>query len=371
MQQRSLWQVLATYAVASWAVYQVALGLRDGLGLLDRLPLYALVVMLMGLPVVIATWVVQRRLRLAPNADGGIRTRLTWKRTLAGGALAFAVLAVITGIVTVARNRSTLFAQGVLDADDPVLLADFASTPDTALGGVVTEALRVDLLQSHAVRIAQPTSIVAGLRRMNRNGTEALSPALARELAEREGYKAVISGDVKRVAGASYLLTARVTSPSDSILVAFSETAKDSTQLIDAVHKLSRSMREKMGESLKAIRAAAPLTQVTTASLPALRKYTEAVRVDRETADRIRVMALLEEAVRLDTAFASAWRMLGTYRDGPPAISAITKAYELRDHLMETERYHVIALYESKVKKNRQAAEDAYRQAIDADSMDV
>ncbi|MEO5511773.1 MAG: hypothetical protein ABIS27_14170, partial [Longimicrobiales bacterium] len=195
MQQRSLWQVLATYGVASWAVYQVSLGLRDGLGLPDRLPLYAFILLMIGLPIVIATWFVQRRLALLPHRDDAIH-RLTWKRTALGGMLAFLLLAVVTAGVTVTRHRGTLFAQGVLDADDPVLLADFTSAPDTTLGNVITEAMRVDLLQSRGVRIAQPARIAAGLRRMNKSGTESLTPMLARELAERDGYKAIVSGDV-------------------------------------------------------------------------------------------------------------------------------------------------------------------------------
>ncbi|MEO5509951.1 MAG: hypothetical protein ABIS27_04920, partial [Longimicrobiales bacterium] len=188
---------------------------------------------------------------------------------------------------------------------------------------------------------------------------------------ERDGYKAIISGDVKQVAGASYLLSARVLSAQDSILVAFSETAKDSTDLIPAVHRLSRTMREKMGESLKTIRAEKPLAQVTTASLPAFRKYSEAIRVGRETADVMREKSLLIEAVQLDTLFASAWRRLGVVTRGDSGTKALTRAFDLRDHLTDLERFQTIAAYESGVRKNRAAAMDAHRQALAVDSLDV
>ena len=52
---------------------------------------------------------------------------------------------------------------------------------------------------------------------------------------------------------------------------------------IGAIDKLSRKLRERIGESLVAIRANDPLERVTTGSLEALRKYSQAlIAIDRE-----------------------------------------------------------------------------------------
>jgi hypothetical protein len=57
--RRSLWRVLAIYAVGSWIAFQVILALVEGLGLPDWLPALAVVLFLVGLPIVLATALVQ------------------------------------------------------------------------------------------------------------------------------------------------------------------------------------------------------------------------------------------------------------------------------------------------------------------------
>ena len=54
------------------------------------------------------------------------------------------------------------------------------------------------------------------------------------------------------------------------MLVSERTSAADSSKIISAIDKLSKRLRERMGESLRAIRAAEPLEQVTTGSLEAL-----------------------------------------------------------------------------------------------------
>src|SRR5690606_22277161 len=80
-----------------------------------------------------------------------------------------------------------------------------------------------------------------------------------------------------------------------SVLVAFRSTARDSTELIDAVDDLSRQVRDRIGEPLKSIRASEPLHAVTTSSLPALRKYAEAELIGRRNNDYVTMAARLEE----------------------------------------------------------------------------
>jgi hypothetical protein len=56
---RSIWQVLGVYLVGSWLGYQVILALTDGLGLPQWVPPFAVVLFIIGLPIVLATAFVQ------------------------------------------------------------------------------------------------------------------------------------------------------------------------------------------------------------------------------------------------------------------------------------------------------------------------
>jgi serine/threonine-protein kinase len=206
----------------------------------------------------------------------------------------------------------TLVDQGVLAWRDPLLVADFRTTGgDSSLAAVVTEALRTDLGQSRAVTVVQPSAVRATLLRMQRRPDSPLDAALAREVATREGIKAVVEGDIAAI-GSGYLLNARLVAPaSGDILAAFRETASSNDDLIDAIDRLSHQLRGKAGESLRSLQADPPLDRVTTTSLDALRKYTEGVRALDVQRDVPRAIALLQEAVRLDTSFAMAYRKLG------------------------------------------------------------
>jgi hypothetical protein len=52
--RRSLWQVLGIYLVGAWVAFQGIEALASGLGLSEWVPGFALVVMIMGLPIVLA-----------------------------------------------------------------------------------------------------------------------------------------------------------------------------------------------------------------------------------------------------------------------------------------------------------------------------
>ncbi|HUH11947.1 MAG TPA: hypothetical protein VMK65_02510, partial [Longimicrobiales bacterium] len=59
LHRRSLWQVLGIYLVGAWLGYEVVLGLYEGLGLPDWVPAGAVILFVIGLPIVLATAFVQ------------------------------------------------------------------------------------------------------------------------------------------------------------------------------------------------------------------------------------------------------------------------------------------------------------------------
>jgi hypothetical protein len=109
-----------------------------------------------------------------------------------------------------------------------------------------------------------------------------------------------------RPVGASYALTVRLISSSGGEpLVTLQETAASDADFTSATGRLAKRLRERVGESLRSINAAPELPDVTTASLPALRKYTEALQAERR-GDYPAAFRLAREATVLDSGFASA-----------------------------------------------------------------
>jgi tetratricopeptide (TPR) repeat protein len=172
------------------------------------------------------------------------------------------------------------------------------------------------------------------------------------------------------------VLTASVVSAADGqVLTAVRETADDDGEIIGAIDRLSAKLRERVGESLRDIRATEPLEQVTTGSLDALRKYSQALRAEESgTVDR--ALSLLEEAVALDSTFAMAYRkqaviLSNTFAEFSRVIAAASKAFEHRDRLPEIERYLATAYYYNNVEYDRSEVIDAYRSVLEIDPNEV
>ena len=388
---RSLWQILGLYLGASWLVLQVVDTLNSTVGIPAWVMRASFVLLAIGLPIVLITAFVQRGWRGrdgtdAATADGTTESApkdrqrrhvFNWRNALLGGVAAFTLLGIGTAAWLVMRtagigSAGTLVAKGVLDDKDRILLADFEnSTEDPTLGDVVTEALRVDLSQSSAVELADRAFVSAALERMQRPASTPVTEDLAYEIAEREGIPAIVTGEVGRVGG-GYVLTARLSAAeSGDILVSHRETARDSTRLLDAIDGLADHMRERIGDPLRSIAASPPLAHVTTSNLEALRAYSESRRLPE--ADVQRKVALLEQAIALDSTFAIAWYglgiALGNYNMEPGRVmQARTRAFELRDRLTEGERNAVATQYFLGVTNEPRQAIPYLEATIEADS---
>ena len=162
--------------------------------------------------------------------------------------------------------------------------------------------------------------------------------ALARQVAQRAGAKAIVDGDITGV-GSGYIVVLRlVTADSGTELWSSRETGDGPKGLIDATDRLTRELRGKAGESLKSVQETAPLAEVTTTSLDALRKYSEGARYHDVLADWPNAIAKFREAVAIDSTFAMAWRKMGAAlgNEGHPVSevnAALEQAHRHRDHL--------------------------------------
>jgi tetratricopeptide (TPR) repeat protein len=339
----------------------------------------------LSLPVLLLTGhAEQNRSAAVPIPAGGVLGRLhgwiSWRRFLIGTAVAFSALGVFAAGYMAMRvlgvgPAATLLAQGIIGERDALILADFDDfTSDSTLGLVLTEAIRTDLTQSPVVTLVSSADVAAALERMERPAQAHLPLAVAIEIAVRDGLTAVVAGEV-HAAGTGYVLSARlVAAESNEVLTAVRATARDSTQIVDAIDQISAKLRERVGESLRTIRRSPPLSQVTTASLPALRRYTDAL-VANDAGDDDRALALLEEAVEIDTAFAMAYRKLGIIlrnrgMSRARRVDVFKKAYEHRDRLTDRERYLAMATYNEYVTGENERAIQAYEAMLRLDPDD-
>ena len=124
IRRRTVWQVLGVYIVASWGVLSGVGTLSGILGLPDWFPSLALGLLLVGLPIVLATALVQEKeVSETPTLDPVAKSKtapiaatvLTWSKVGGGGVLAFALWGVIAlAWILFAGARSTGTATEIL-----------------------------------------------------------------------------------------------------------------------------------------------------------------------------------------------------------------------------------------------------------------
>ncbi|UCC82504.1 MAG: hypothetical protein JSW46_16220, partial [Gemmatimonadota bacterium] len=383
--RRSLWQVLLVYLGVSWGILEAVALFRDEFGLPDWLFTGAFVLVVAGLPVVALTALLHFSddpTGKAPDAEPGqlsARSLFTWRRVLLGGALALALLAAVASGYTAMRvlgigPGGSLIGKGVLEERERIVLADFENrTPDSLVAHGATEWFRTALSHSELVTLAGGDYLAGVLQRMGKDPSVPLDYDLAREVAVRQGLKAVIAGEVIAVGG-SYVVSARLVAAETGEML---WTDSESAEIIEAVDRLSRHLRERIGESLKTIRSNEPLAQVTTTSLEALRFYTEA-RLANIMGDYPRSIELSGRAIELDSTFASAYSMRGFalgnmgFEYGQSAADVaraseidVRRAYELRDRLPLSERYWVEAQYHQSVTEDWEKWFSALRMVLE------
>ena len=293
-------RALAWYAAAFFAAWILARAAVVGIGLPTWVVPGTLIVMALGLPVILFTAFVHHGAHAAmtnanmtpggtpviPSTMAMIAVKaspwVSWRRTTLGGIWALGAFVVLIIGYMVMRALGigpvgSLMATGALGASERMIIADFKSpVSDTTLGPVVTEAFRSDLAQSKNLVVIQPTTVRQTLQRMQTPANAKFDYSLARQVAQREGVKGVIDGEVLSL-GSGYVITATLyAAQTGDVLATFRSTAKNGDDIIPAISALSKDVRTKIGESLRSVNATRSLEQVTTPSLDALKNTSRA-----------------------------------------------------------------------------------------------
>ena len=149
---------------------------------------------------------------------------------------------------------------------DSIILADFVNhTGDPVFDTTLNQALQIDLEQSPVINIVSQQHLAQSVKYLGKPEGTPVTPEIAREIGEREGMKAILTGTIANL-GKEYVitLTAQNTATGDEI-VSEQAQAPDKEHVLDALGTAAEAMRGKLGEDLESIKKLdTPFGQATT-----------------------------------------------------------------------------------------------------------
>jgi eukaryotic-like serine/threonine-protein kinase len=302
--------------------------------------------------------------RLKRDSDSARVTASTKPQATAAGARPWKV------VVPAAAAVLALFVAGYLyfhrpprlTDKDTIVLADFTNTTgDPVFDETLRQGLAVQLEQSPFLSLVSDERIQRTLGLMGQPPDAQLTPKVAQEVCERTASAAVVDGSIASL-GSQYVLGLRaIDCGTGSILANEQGQAARKEDVLNVLSQMARELRSRAGESLATVeKHDTPLEDATTSSLEALKAYSTARKAKFLPAGYASAVPLLKHAIEIDPNFAMAYAFLGrTYGDiGEFALSAenTSKAYRLRTHTSERERFFIDVTYHRQVTGNLEKA---------------
>jgi eukaryotic-like serine/threonine-protein kinase len=285
------------------------------------------------------------------------------------------VAMLLFGLATASRMFFTRKAHALTNRDT-VVLADFTNTTgDPVFDGTLRQGMMVELEESPFLSLVSDERIQKTLTLMGQPAGARLTREIGREVCQRTGSAAVLDGSVASL-GTQYVLGLRAVncSTGESIDAEQVQAARKE-DVLNALSQVASSLRGRLGESLATVKQYdTPLIEAATPSLEALKAYSAARKV-HFSSDSATSQPLYERAIEIDPHFAMAYAMLGhTYGEqGESDLSAeyLGKAYALRDHASDAEKFFITVSYDIRTTGNleetRQTGE-AWAQAYPRDA---
>jgi serine/threonine protein kinase/tetratricopeptide (TPR) repeat protein len=236
-----------------------------------------------------------------------------------------------------------------------IIVADFVNnTGDPVFETTLNQALGVQLGQSPVLDIVSSRHLRQSLQYLGKKPDEAITPAIAREIGEREGIKAILTGTIANL-GSDYIITlsAQNTATGDQIASVQTQAASKE-KVLDALNQAAAQMRAQLGESLDSIQKLnTPFGQATTPSLEAFRAYALGDEAHSKQNDIPEAVDHYRRALALDPKLAMAWARLGVINlnsgQNGKAVEYFTRAHELSGDVSERERLYIEGHYYAEV----------------------
>jgi tetratricopeptide (TPR) repeat protein len=274
------------------------------------------------------------------------------------------------GVAPEGSNESS--GAGPRTTKNSIILADFVNhTGDSVFDATLNQALQIDLEQSPVINIVSQQHLVQSVKYLGKPEGTPVTPEIAREIGEREGVKAILTGTIVNL-GKEYVITlsAQNTATGDEI-VSEQAQAPDKEHVLDALSRAATAMRGKLGEDLESIKKLdTPFGQATTSSLEAFRAYALGDKAHAKAHDIPEAQGHYLRAVELDPNFAMAYARLGVIFINSGQVTKaneyFAKAYALSKNVSERERLYITGHYYQNVEGNLPKVTETLQEAIQA-----
>ena len=208
----------------------------------------------------------------------------------------------------------------------------------------------MQLEQSPFLALVSERKVNETLKLMGRPAGDRLTPEVTREVCQRTGSKAMLTGSIAGL-GSQYVIGLKaVNCNTGDVLAEAQEQAAGKEAVLKALDAAAISLRSKLGESLSSVQKyATPLEEATTPSLEALKAYSLGRKTEPCERDHSRA-ALLSNGRRNWTRI-SPWPTAGcrmsttasTKGGGRPRMHA--RLTTLREKVSERERFNIEGSY--------------------------
>ena len=237
---------------------------------------------------------------------------------------------------------------------DTIVLGDFVNTTgDPVFDQTLRQGLAVQLGQSPFLSIVPDDRIRRALQLMGQAPTAPMTGDVARDVCVRTGSTAVVGGSIASL-GTQYVLGLHAENcATGDVVDQVQLQVGRKEEVLNALGRLATQFRTRVGESMATVRQhSTPLEESSTASLDALKAYSTAYRAIGTPA----AIPLLKRAVEIDPGFAIAHSQLGLLYSGRGDTvlgeASTRKAFELRDHATDRDRFFIMAIYDRQVTGN-------------------
>lgn len=361
--RRSVWQALGIYAVGAWVALQVVDVLAQNFGLPEWFPAFALALLVIGLPIVLATAVAQRSgpasaapvdsaVGLTSGAASGSGTPgsplFNWRNAILGGVGAFALWGVVAAgwmLIGPGADAGTAVSEPVRDLRSVAVLP-FATRSSSEEDEYFVEGMHDDLLTQLAkidsLKVISRTSVME-YKDVSRN---------IRQIADELGVATVVEGGVQRAGDRVRVNVQLIDAYTDEHL--WAETYDEELTAAN-VFGIQGDLAKKIAEALRATLTPAVQQRMAQRPTESIEAYDLYVRgryiADNRgiTKDGLEAAAeMYRQAIAADPAYALAHAGLGeTYiamfntaylsedKALPEARAAVLRALELDPDLAE------------------------------------
>lgn len=357
---RKLPQYLAVYVGACAGFLQLLDIAVERLPLEERHFTMAFIGCALGLPLVVAAAL----LRELAARDSVTRTRRS-RRTIFGWSAVVMFLLIAAVAAPRAAAHWSSDTQGIRTAGAVLLASVTSRTADSALAGVLTDALTIDFEKDPAVVLVDQRTLADAMALDGVLLTGAPTGEQALRYAGRAGASGVIEVEINS-AGPSYMIMARLLTAAGERVTSARETAVTEQELWTALDRVSRELRS-AARTLPA--AAVDNAAVPSAPEPYIAAARALRRGDGEAAE-----SALRATLAADSAFVPALRNLGElmYARGDTAAgrTLLTTARTGAESLSGRERHLALGSYYELVENDAPRASVNYRRVLESDPAD-